>query len=503
MFDSLWCRLRTSSPNSRRLSLDTLEERITPVVIAVNDVYSVEAGRVLTVDAQDGVLANDFNTTNFGAVLTATLAAGPFYTMPPGVPIDPNSLSLNLNGSFSFAAPADIPRGQVQFTYVATDTTTGELDIGTVTINIQPSTSYYAAAAGFGGGPQVRVFDSDTGLEVFSFMAFQEAFTGGVRVATGDLNMDGVDEIVVGAGPGGGPAVQVFDGQTGNLVDSFFAFDPAFSGGVYVAVGDVDGDGDGDIVTGAGDTGGPVVRVFDGTTLALLTEFLAYEASFRGGVFVGTGDIRDIGRDAIITGAGPGGGPLVRAFDVVANNLQLLNFFSFDPNQRGGVHVATGDFSGNGKIDVVAGSGVGSPIVNIHDGETGALQRSFQAFNRDEPTGAVFLGGPTALAGGFAGPNNALLTPVTIPASLTPDITPLGNSLASPSLLRFATAQGGVRVATVDRTRDGVSDIVIGNGPGTSARLRVFDGTDLTEIENIAAFNQNFLGGVFVGGSGA
>ena len=61
----------------------------------------------------------------------------------------------------------------------------------------------------------------------------------------------------------------VFDGMTGALVRSFFAYDTAFRGGVTVAAADVNGDGTDDIITGAGPGGGPHVKVFDGASGAL------------------------------------------------------------------------------------------------------------------------------------------------------------------------------------------------------------------------------------------
>ena len=88
------------------------------------------------------------------------------------------------------------------------------------------------------------------------------------------------------------------------LVASFLAYSPAFRGGVEVAVGDVNGDGTPDIITGAGPGGGPQVEVFDGTKLkevqangtlpasALLASFYAYAASFTGGVNVAAGDVK-------------------------------------------------------------------------------------------------------------------------------------------------------------------------------------------------------------------
>jgi hypothetical protein len=72
-----------------------------------------------------------------------------------------------------------------------------------------------------------------------SFFAYTPTFRGGVRVAVGDVNNDGQTDIITGAGPGGGPHVKVFDGQSNALLRSFLAYDPAFRGGVYVAAGDI------------------------------------------------------------------------------------------------------------------------------------------------------------------------------------------------------------------------------------------------------------------------
>src|SRR5262244_1858589 len=91
--------------------------------------------------------------------------------------------------------------------------------------------------AGEGGGPHVRVFDATTGVEILSFYAFQPTFSGGARVAAADVNGDGVPDLLVAAGPGGGPHVRVFDGVAllaGQLTElhGFMAYDLAFHGGV-------------------------------------------------------------------------------------------------------------------------------------------------------------------------------------------------------------------------------------------------------------------------------
>ena len=82
-------------------------------------------------------------------------------------------------------------------------------------------------------------------------MAYDPAFPGGVRVAAGDTNGDGREEIITTPGPTGGPHVKVFDGQTAALLREFHAFEGIYTEGVYVAAGDVNGDGRADIVAGA------------------------------------------------------------------------------------------------------------------------------------------------------------------------------------------------------------------------------------------------------------
>jgi hypothetical protein len=122
-----------------------------------------------------------------------------------------------------------------------------------------------------------------------SFYAYAQAFTGGVYVAAGDVTGDGVADVVTGAGPGAGPHVEVFDGASGSLLRSFFAYDPSFTGGVRVATADSNGDGKADLVTGAGPGAGPHVKLFDGLSLTVLDSFFAYDATFTGGVSVGGG----------------------------------------------------------------------------------------------------------------------------------------------------------------------------------------------------------------------
>ncbi len=78
----------------------------------------------------------------------------------------------------------------------------------------------------------VKAFGAD-GSERLSFLAYP-GFGGAVRVGGVDTNGDGKVEILTGAGPAQGPTSSSFDGQTLSLLNSFLAFDPSFTGGVFV-----------------------------------------------------------------------------------------------------------------------------------------------------------------------------------------------------------------------------------------------------------------------------
>ena len=78
----------------------------------------------------------------------------------------------------------------------------------------------------------MKAFDGRTWAVLTEFFAYDPTFSGGARVASGDLNGDGVDDIITAAGPGGGPHVKAFDARTGQMLFSQFAADPTFAGGV-------------------------------------------------------------------------------------------------------------------------------------------------------------------------------------------------------------------------------------------------------------------------------
>ena len=196
--------------------------------------------------------------------------------------------------------------------------------------------------------------------------------------------------------------MRAFAGRTFTQLADFFGIDdPAFRGGARAAIGDLNGDGVGDLVVAAGTGGGPRVAAYDGTSLAaprhLFGDLFAFEPGLRNGAYVAVGDVNGDGVGDLVAGGGPGGGPRVLALDGVGllrgESRPLANFFAGDPARRDGVRVAVKDLDGDDKADVVVG---GSGRVAGYTGRSLLAAATPSAgFGFDialDPPGAAYVG---------------------------------------------------------------------------------------------------------------
>jgi hypothetical protein len=293
-----------------------------------------------------------------------------------------------------------------------------------------------------GNAPVVRVYDPITLTLKFTINAYDATMTGGVRVAVGDVDGDGTPDIITAPGKGGGSLIKVWSGVDGSLLQSFNAYTPDQTDGVFVAAGDVNGDGHADIITGTDVGAKPLVKVFEGIDDSLLGSFISDPTAGANGVRVAAGDVTGSGHADIITGAGPGGPPRVTVVDG-ASFKPIYNFFPFNEDFSGGVYVSAGDLLGDGHADIVSARG-----------------------GADIPEVSIWKGA---------------------------NLTPLGNFVLP------SGSNDGIRVGVADILGTGQLDVVAAQGPG-GGTLAAYNGNTLQLATGLFPDGPTYTGGLFVAG---
>lgn len=271
--------------------------------------------------------------------------------------------------------------------------------------------------------------------------AFAPAWRGGASLAQADVNGDGESDIIVGAGPGGGPQVRIFS-AAGELLGQWFAGDKNSRGGVNVAAADTDGDGAADIITAVRSGQNNLINIYNykGESLG----GWAVKVEPRAGNFsLAAADTDADGQAEILAGAPSGSLPMVRIFDRLGNRKAA--WLAFPEAFRGGVNIAAGDPDGDGETEVLAAPAArGGPQVRIFS-PAGKLKGQFFAFEKE--------------------------------------------------------FRGGATVAVGNADQDRADEIIVGPGAGRAAEVRVFSryAGDYAQDAVFTVFEKDFKGGVSVG----
>ena len=347
----------------------------------------------------------------------------------------------------------------------------------------------------------------------------------------GELTIEDGDKIVINAttvpNPARGPhrttarslpsamrpgAVQVRRATDGSVQADFQAYGREYQGPISVAVGDVNGDGFEDVITGPS-RASPHVKVFDGKAISqatfnqttpdshTLASFMAFGTQWNVGVNVAVGKVQSADSTVvdIIAGASVGN-PHVKifkgqsikdgTFNANPDGQLLASFFAYDLNRNFGANVASGNVLGSDHDDVVTGPTGGNPHVKIYKGEaighgnftpeTGLLY-GFFAFDLGQNLGAYVAVGDTN-GDGFddvicGQNNNNSKVRVYDGLQMKNGTNPL--SAVTDDFFAFAAGTAtGVTVGAGDFNNDGKAEILTGTTQGAS-KYRAIQATDV------------------------
>lgn len=199
-----------------------------------------------------------------------------------------------------------------------------------------------------------RLSQIQVGDHVKTITPFGGKFRGGTTVASGDVNGDGTAEYIVGAGPGGGPQVEVYT-ASGKRILSFFAFDPKMNTGINVAAGDLGGEGKAEIVV-ASQPGYPATVEIFSSDGKKVSEFKPYGEEYSGGLHIAVLPAHAGLPGKIIVASGVEHDQEVRVYDASGRKLEQT-WQPFGKKSGAGVNVAAAWSDEYHESIIVAGSG--------------------------------------------------------------------------------------------------------------------------------------------------
>jgi subtilisin-like proprotein convertase family protein len=286
------------------------------------------------------------------------------------------------------------------------------------------------------------------------------------------------------------------NGTYETIVDSFVPF-AGYRKEIRTGTGDFDGDGNTELVLATA-TRTPRILVFDlgtdGTRAGAGELILPFAGSRSVGVWVATGDLDGDGKDELFVGAGHGGPANVEIYsdtdgDTLLGDNLVDTLVVFDATFKGGVRVAAANVNNSGGDDLVAAAGRGrNGQIEIHvDGNADRILSTEAApFETFSPFGAKFTGGLIVAAGiidgaGGAGAevavarssasNNFLIFTDTNANGLVGDNPEFDTVVASPR-----PVAGGLRLALGDTDNSGIFvEAIVSSGGGRVLPIQIFD----------------------------
>jgi hypothetical protein len=354
---------------------------------------------------------------------------------------------------------------------------------------------------------ELRVFDGRSYQQLNGVLPFKDAaWWAGAYVATGDTNGDGRDEIVEGLDAGCCTTLHVLDATSGNDLSGFFPYGNNSEVGARVAAGDLNGDGTADVI--AVPLGSTRISAFRVTGGAPFRTIDAFGGEITGPISIAAGNLTGDARAEIVAAAPTYSGVEVKVFDPATGTAETA-LYPYGGESASSVAVAIGDVNGDGKKDIVVSADTpGGTEVRAVDLD-GVQLADFYVLDSSVVPGASIA------AGDLDGDGKAEIVlgggPTTAP--WPPDANGPGQDVAiykadGIEVHRFEAYpglfQGGVRVGLADVLGDARPEMITAPGPGRAPEVEVWSqgwvtGLDRgTRLGHFLAFDSSFRGGVSV-----
>lgn len=273
----------------------------------------------------------------------------------------PEGLTLDSNTGVISGTPIGV--GSEEITVRVTD---GGMPAQTAEKTFTIRERYLVTGTGIGSTAHVRVFDTD-GSEQYkphSLFAYSPSYRSGVNVASGDVNGDGQDEIITAPRIGGAPWIRVFSKEGRAIGAGLKPYGNDMTAGIDVAAADVNGDGKDEIIVVPEMAEKTTVKVYQYN--AAKTKIGQWDAfgSVYCGAHVAAGDLDGDHKAEVIVSANAGNVPAVRIYRY-DGKAKGVTYMAFEKTYQGGVDVSAGDVNGDGKAELGVSKLLGQSVTKV------------------------------------------------------------------------------------------------------------------------------------------
>jgi hypothetical protein len=227
----------------------------------------------------------------------------------------------------------------------------GNIDISpaSTTFTVKLST-FTAAGIESGGAPKIRIMRN--GKLQKEFLAYESTFRGGINVAIGDLGGDGYGEVIVAPGAGRASEIRVYR-TDGSLITKFYPFGAQFREGINVTAGDINGDGAAEIIA-AKKTKTGIIRTF-GFRKGRYTQIANEFNTKLHGVSLATGDVNGDGKNEIVAMSATREAPTLTVYGLTSTSFKRLTSINnaYNVKLRSGYQISAGDINDDGVTEIV------------------------------------------------------------------------------------------------------------------------------------------------------